>query len=494
LCNSAVSIGLKLPTATFRHRHPVTRRPPRSRRLITAAIWPVGIGLTFWHYLWRITPLHRREVMGSMEVDAPPEVPPGASREDAQLSDSGVGPLFHRRYQARIAASKLSAEQLMERIMADPNRVAPTEFARFTKVYGDKATMATGDEYVVRMPGPWDGPVRVVALTPTLFRLVTLDGHLEAGQIEFRASRDVDEASGLTFTIESWARSGDQLSRIMYQRVHLAKEVQFHMWTSFLERVVKLAGGRLTGGIDVETRTVDDGVGERSRSLDSSEARRVLGELHDKALNFELGERGTFTAEDGWLSDDYRQVLPSEPPGPPLADGSWEVARRLMRDYEFADPSIVRAVYHPDRPLEERDMLLEVRFYGLRFRLGVRVGGVVDETRTIEDREVRVWGWNYQTLQGHLEMGQMDYEVWKRLDTGEVEFHACRFSRRSRSGNPIVRLGVRVFGRHQQVKFARHACERMARLTEAALEGTGRSDGVPRVADEVSVRPSSSPD
>ena len=93
-----------------------------------------------------------------------------------------------------------------------------------------------------------------------------------------------------------------------------------------------------------------------------------------------------------------------------------------MRDYEFADPSIVRAVYHPDRPLEDRDMLLEGRFYGLRFHFGVRVGGRGRRDPAVDGRQVRVWGWNYRTLQGHLEMGQMDYEVWKWLDTGEVEF------------------------------------------------------------------------
>ena len=31
---------------------------------------------------------------------------------------------------------------------------------------------------------------------------------------------------------------------------------------------------------------------------------------------------------------------------------------------------------------------------------------------------VRVWGWSYRTLQGHLEMGQMDYALWKWLDDG----------------------------------------------------------------------------
>ncbi len=422
----------------------------------------MGIGLTCWHYLWRTTPLHRREHPGSIEQDAPPPLPQGASLEEAQLDDAGVGPLYHRRYQARIRDAELSAEQLMERVMADPNELAPTEFARFTKVHGEKGRMTLGDEYVVRMPGPWDGPVRVVDTTPTSFRLVTLDGHLEAGQIEFRAA---GRACDVVVTIESWARSGDQLSRIMYHRLHMAKEVQFHMWTSFLERAVRVAGGRLTGGIDVETRYVVDGGSDGAggaKRLGTPESRRILDELHDKGLNFELAERDRVSDDAGWLVDEYCQPLPPEPPGPPVEGGSWEVARRLMREYQFADPSIVRAVYHPERPLEDRDMLLEARFYGLRFRFGVRVGGVLDETRHVDGREVRVWGWNYRTLQGHLEMGQMDYEVWKWLDTGEVEFHTCRFSRHASVGNPVVRLGLRLFGRRQQVKFAHRACERMA--------------------------------
>jgi hypothetical protein len=205
--------------------------------------------------MWRITPLHRRELAGTMERDGPPPVPGGVSREEAQLSDAGVGPLFHRRYSALIAGAGLPAVELMERVATDVNRAAPTEFARFVKVHGEKGRMEAGDEYLVRMPGPWDGPVRVVDRTPTSFRLATLQGHLEAGQIEFR----VEPAdAGVRFTIESWARSGDQLSRIMYQRLHMAKEVQFHMWTSFLEQVAKMAGGRLRGGIDAETRIVDD--------------------------------------------------------------------------------------------------------------------------------------------------------------------------------------------------------------------------------------------
>jgi uncharacterized protein (UPF0548 family) len=187
-------------------------------------------------------------------------------------------------------------------------------------------------------------------------------------------------------------------------------------------------------------------------------------------MNFSLADRNRFTVESGWRFDRYRQPLPPEPAGPPLPQGSWEVARRLVREYRFADPAIVRAAWDADAPLEGREMLLEVRFLGMRFHVGVRVGGVLDDVRKERGRAGRVWGWNYRTLEDHLEMGQQDYEVWKWLDTGEVEFRTHAFSRPAPIRNPVVRIGFHLFGRRQQTKFARHACRRMARLTEAELE------------------------
>jgi uncharacterized membrane protein/uncharacterized protein (UPF0548 family) len=205
-------------------------------------------------------------------------------------------------------------------------------------------------------------------------------------------------------------------------------------------------------------------------------ARRALDELHDKGLNFDLERRGEFNPANGWHVDDYHQPLPSEPPGRPRPNGSWQAARRLIGDYAFADPSIIRAIYYPDRPLEQRDMLLEGRFLGLRFYFGCRVGGVNDQLRTIDARQVQVWGWNYRTLQGHLEMGQMDYEVWKWLDIGTVEFRIHVVSKPAHIPNPMIRLGFRVFGRAMQRRFARRACQRMAQLTTAALHRGPRDD------------------
>jgi hypothetical protein len=233
----------------------VPRRPPLSRRLATATRWPVGIALTGWSYLWRTTPIHRREEPGVLAEDRPPALPPGVSGNEIQPASSGAGPLFHRRYGALVREPRMSSEALIGHIALDLNRVAPTEFAVFQKVSGRDDRMDVGDEYVVRMPAPWDGPVRVIAVSPRSFRFATLAGHLEAGQIEFRAE---PAPEGLRFEIESWARSADRLSNLLYHRLRMAKEIQLHMWTSFLERVAKASGGRLTGGIDIHTRRVEE--------------------------------------------------------------------------------------------------------------------------------------------------------------------------------------------------------------------------------------------
>jgi hypothetical protein len=223
-------------------------------RLPLLVQWPFGIALTSWHYMWRTTPMHRSEEAGTAD-DRPPPLPAGVRTDDLQLHEHGVGPLFHRRYVGRVRDSQLEPAALIERLRRDPNCASPTEFARFRRPDGDDAPLERNDELVVRMPGPWDGPVRVAEVTPRSFRLVTLAGHLEAGQIEFAAG-DADGA--LEFRIESWARSGDRLSNLLYQHLRMAKEVQLHMWSSFLERVAEVAGGRLTGGIEIVTRRIDE--------------------------------------------------------------------------------------------------------------------------------------------------------------------------------------------------------------------------------------------
>jgi hypothetical protein len=226
------------------------------QRLATTTRWPVGVALTSWRYMWRTTPLHRNEVEGSLEVDSPPPIPAELDRFEIQTPDDGAGAMFHRRYRVRIRGSELSADELVQAVAAEPDSVSPSEFATFRKLNGSKGEMRINDEYVVRMAGPWDGPVRVAKRDGAMFRLVTLEGHLEAGQIEFRA---YGEGGLVVFEIESWARSRDRLTDILYDRLRMSKEVQLHMWTSTLERIVKLSGGSRSGGIEIHTRKVGAG-------------------------------------------------------------------------------------------------------------------------------------------------------------------------------------------------------------------------------------------
>ena len=247
------------------------KRRPGGLRQRTGIVlrWPIGLFLITWRYLWRVTPVYRREEEGGAD-DVPPPLPDGVDREDVQGIADGYGPLLHRCYSVRVENPRVGPEQAIARLAADPNSAAPEDAAVFVKQDeagptpdGAEASegaepetaMAVGDEYVVRMPGPWDGPVRVVERTSTSFRLATLAGHLEAGEIEFRARCERDE---LVFEIESWARPGDRVSHLLYNKVLLAKEIQLNLWTETCLGVVRTSGGRLTGGVRVHTRRVAD--------------------------------------------------------------------------------------------------------------------------------------------------------------------------------------------------------------------------------------------
>ncbi len=232
------------------------RRLPVSRRVATAARWPLGVLITGWDYLWRTTPMHRSDEPGSVRDDRPPPLPPDTDRRDVQGVDDGVGPLMHRCYVACVRDAEVTARQLIGDFSGDPNRATPRALASFERLGGERGEMRVGDEFTVRIPGPWDGPVRAVEVGPTGFRFVTLEGHLEAGQIRFSAR---DLAPGrLELRIEAWARGGDRMSNLLFDRLRINKEVQLHMWTSVLERLIRLSGGRRDGAIAITTRRVDE--------------------------------------------------------------------------------------------------------------------------------------------------------------------------------------------------------------------------------------------
>lgn len=206
--------------------------------------------------------------------------------------------------------------------------------------------------------------------------------------------------------------------------------------------------------------------------LGSVDETAALDSLRLRAVNYDPAAAPQGGQPEGhWHVDAMTTKIAREPPGPPIPEGAWNTACVLVRQYEFSDPRIVRAAYRRDDDLLGRDMLLEGRFFGLRFYLGVRVTAVIDETRQAGGSELRIWGWSYQTLEGHLEQGCLTYEVIKNLDSGQVSFRVSGYSRPAPISHPVIKLGFMLFGRWSQLRFYGAAQRRMRQLMQAAQNG-----------------------
>ncbi|MCB0078311.1 MAG: DUF1990 family protein [Anaerolineales bacterium] len=189
-----------------------------------------------------------------------------------------------------------------------------------------------------------------------------------------------------------------------------------------------------------------------------------LDALGDAHVNFDPDRSEEYRKDASWHFDEYEVELLSEPPGPPVKDGPWEMGQQVMRDYRFPDPKIITGIYYPESPLAERVMLLRARFMFFTFYFGVKIGGVTDERRETEAGPAQIWGYNYQTLQGHFEKGQMNFAIWKYLDSGRVFFRIHAFSQQDRIPNLLYRAGFKVLGRPLQRYFAHQALKRMKRF------------------------------
>ncbi len=203
---------------------------------------------------WRRWAYPVREVEREVaHVPDPPVDDAPEGERDLQPEEAGVGARFHRRYAVDVAESTQTPTELIAEIGRDIQAFVPDELAVFEKVKGAPERLAVGDEFDITIRSPWDGPVRVVEAEPTRFTLATLDGHLEAGQIRFEAREHPSRPDALAFSIESWARSRDDVVDFVYDELGLAKKAQQAMWTFFCERVSEACGGHTIDEIRVLT-------------------------------------------------------------------------------------------------------------------------------------------------------------------------------------------------------------------------------------------------
>lgn len=172
-----------------------------------------------------------------METTCAPELAAKTLNQPLQSARDGVGPLYHRQYWVDFDEKPGSESALMKTLIGNLNTCSPAVLAEFQKTKGDAANLRVGDEFLVKIKGPWDGPVRVVMCSPNSFTLQTLKGHLEAGRIQFSILERED--GWFRLMIESFARSQNRFIDFFYTHVPLIRWIQRLMWTSFCRRFVR---------------------------------------------------------------------------------------------------------------------------------------------------------------------------------------------------------------------------------------------------------------
>lgn len=213
--------------------------------------------------------------------------------------------------------------------------------------------------------------------------------------------------------------------------------------------------------------------------------RRKLDAIAALESTVDITDRASYVSANGWNVDDSSIELPSEIPGPPLPNGSFSAAVAVLTAYAFPPANLIRGHFDSEATLLGRPMLLTARYLWMTFELAVRVSRVITEARETPAGLTQVWGYSYTTLHGHLEQGEITFEILKSLATGAVQFRIYSFSRRGDVQNLFYRVGFFVVGRSLQRRFVRESLKNMQTMVTVQL----RSE----LADQAPARASASP-
>ena len=206
-------------------------------------------------------------------------------------------------------------------------------------------------------------------------------------------------------------------------------------------------------------------VGPRYRWGRGFSAQEVARELAHLPRRASTGPRSDsdFAGDPGWHHYYSEAVIAREPPGPPQPGGAFQRARRAITEYAFSDPDIVQGHFDAARELRGRPMVLELKVLGLHLLCGVAVRAVRDE----QQPEKTVWGFRYDTLEGHVEAGAEWFLLSKEHATGEVRFRIQASWHEGTLPNWWTRLGFTLLSRRYQRAWHRQAYARLRVLLGA---------------------------
>jgi len=194
-------------------------------------------------------------------------------------------------------------------------------------------------------------------------------------------------------------------------------------------------------------------------------------ELRDRLTKLASANRNfpehpdSLRADDVWRYYRSQAQVGIEPPGPPEQGGPFRRMVPAIAAYRFSDPDIVKGHFDPEAPLLGRRMLLELKPLFLRYLCGTIVGALREES----DDAHTLWGYRYETLEGHVETGAEWFLLEKDHRTGVITFRIEAHWKPGQFPNWWSYVGFKVLAPRYQRRWHRAAQRRLAAIGAGAV-------------------------
>lgn len=178
--------------------------------------------------------------------------------QEEQLPAEGSGTLEVKRFRADIHGSRYDAATLLQQFRLRLAEIMPIEVG--PEPASSQTVVTTGATLTMAIPGRGHVQVRVEKADDREVVFATLRGHLLAGFVRFATGQHGD---AVRFEVTTCDAAGSPLDWLGLSLG--GAQLQNINWTTVVQRVVELSGGR-TDDIEVETRRVH---GEEADQLDA---------------------------------------------------------------------------------------------------------------------------------------------------------------------------------------------------------------------------------
>jgi len=192
-----------------------------------------------------------------------------ADLQPEQLPSQGIGTLKRKRFWADITGTPHDADSLFQLFRTHFNEVLPV----YVEAAPEPATsddVDAGESITLALPMRGHVQVRVAEVDDRATTLLTLEGHPLAGAVRFSTT---PVANAVRFQVEVLDRAANMLDLIAMRT--LGDRLQVQTWTEVVENVIRLSGGRASGDVEHESRSLNDEEAERvEKWLDDLTLRR----------------------------------------------------------------------------------------------------------------------------------------------------------------------------------------------------------------------------